>query len=277
MVEHFLLRDENSVTRERIFVSRFEFDVRMAAARAEVPIALGIADVDRHGYDVILQNIDDDELDRKMQLKTRADGTETCSWNVFKRFFRPRMLEAAHLRIVPTPESIGLGGGIVVMDITDLNDGKISYLYTDYLIVTAFDQALIERVHPTGQPGRPPDPSWKKARAVLAKLERNIEENQRDNPKYDHKRISIHEDLFVRPKSPDHLLGLMGIRNAIDASYMWPSNFLHHYEVPTIDGRIDPTAKPNEHLAAVGTAAHALLAFTEDDLRTQIPLPRTAP
>jgi hypothetical protein len=74
---HFLDEKVNSVTKERIFLAKFEFDVRLTAARAEFPITFGIADVDRFGYDVLLNNHDDDEYDRKVQLKTSAEEAGT--------------------------------------------------------------------------------------------------------------------------------------------------------------------------------------------------------
>lgn len=268
---HFLDEPENSVTRERIFLAKFEFDIRLAAARAGVPISLGIADVDRHGYDVILQNHDDDEHDRKVQLKTRSEDSETGEWKVFKRFFRPRMREATWLRIPFTPETIGLAGSIIVMDIIDPDEGEVRYRYTDYLIVRAFDLGIIERVISSGR-GRPKDPAQTKAQAVLRKLEQNVETDQAENSKYDHKRVAIPEELFVTAKSPDHLLGLLGIRNTIDDSFQWPNLFLQHsMSLPiSTKGEIQ-TIERNEHIAAVGSSVYALLNFTIDpDLTTRL-------
>jgi hypothetical protein len=221
-----------------------------------------------------MNNHDDDEYDRKVQLKTRAEEAETSGWRVFKRFFRPRRREAAQLGIPGTPETIGLGGCIILMDIVDLNQGTVEYRYTDQLVVSAFAQGIIARDEPP-YAGRGPrkEETASKARAVLSRLDRDIEEEHRDDAEYDHKRITIPADVFVTAKGPDHLLGLLWLRNIADDSFRWPNILLKETGLRwKDDGKIDLDNTPREVIARVAPAAHALLGFMADpDIRTPLP------
>lgn len=54
----FFAAPDNSVTRERIFFSRLSFDLKIAAARADYHLHLYEPDVDRDGFDIIVEDED---------------------------------------------------------------------------------------------------------------------------------------------------------------------------------------------------------------------------
>jgi hypothetical protein len=106
------------------------------------------------------------------------------------------------------------------MDIVDPNQGTFRYRYTDQLVVSAFAQGVLARDdRPYAGRGPRKEETMVTAKAVLSRLDRNIEEKHRDDAGYDHKRIAIPEEVFVTAKGPDHLLGLLWLRNTVDDSF----------------------------------------------------------
>lgn len=274
--KHFLERSENSVTREKIFVNRFEFDIRMAAARVETAISIGVADVDRNGYDVIL---DDEENSRKIQLKTVGAEADTSEWKVLKTFFRPPFEYVNKLGLKATLDNVGIGGSVVLMEISNFETGAVQYHYTDALIVRAFELELIKPAPTPPGPGHPKDPTWKKAYNVLRTLEIGVDEEQAKRQKdYDAKRVSIPEDLFLTIENSNQLLAVMGFHNTVDSSFRWPNLFLDHYlGIPlTSDGRIDFVTLSPEQVACLAPAATGLLQFTDGSIVTELKEPPAA-
>jgi hypothetical protein len=274
-IQHFLKQPENSVTREKIFLNRFEFDIRMAATRVQIPLSISIADVDRNGHDVTLDN---EEYSHKIQLKTVASKARTDKWEVFKRFFRPPIEYAERLGIVPSPETIGLGGGIVVMEISDFDTGEIKYHYTNELIVRAFELAIIKPALKEARSDRRTKAVQPKAYDLLRTLEHNFNEEKAKNKGYDPKRVDVARDLFITVKSPNHLLGILGFANSIDSSFQWPNLFLGHYlGLPrkTNNGMdsVLMTAPQSAYLAA---AANGLLQFSDESVVTDLREPPCA-
>lgn len=135
----FLAASENTVIRERMYFNLLFFELKLAAARRKYDIAIFEPEVDRSGFDVIL---DDRDLEKRFQLKTVIEGAKTASWEVHKRLLRPTYDDGELASW--SPMQCGLGGGLLVIDIS-LGDTsrELSYRYLDWHILTAFSDGLI--------------------------------------------------------------------------------------------------------------------------------------
>jgi|GEM_PF-5764733 len=275
---HFLSLPASTVTREKMFVNKFEFDVRLAAARVAMPISIAVADVDRHGNDVTLE---DEDYARKIQLKTVAPDAHTKEWTVFKTFFRPSIQHVERLGVPATPDTVGAGGGIVLMEISDFGTGEVIYHYTDALIVHAFEFGLINLPQQAPKRGRPKTDVARKASEVLRKLEVTQEQDKLNIENYDHKRVAVPEDLFVTLAGPNHLLGVLGFQNTVNSTHQWPNLFLENLlNTPRtqVDFLADPMAVSMIDLAILdrtkevyfAAAANALIGFTVGGLTTKL-------
>ena len=263
--KHFLDEPKNSVTRERIFLSRLEFDVRIAASRVCCPLSWALADVDREGFDITL---DDQDCQRKLQVKTVSPHAPTQQWRVFKHFLRPTIEFCDHMAFEISPEGVGLGGGVVLMRITDLDKGTVEYSYTDLFVIAAFASQLVIREQGKKRRGPTVTPQ-SQASQLLKKLSRNQDPEHDNDAKYDHTRVTIPDGLFLHAKSPDHLLAFAMLHNRADNSYSWPANFAKAYRrfhtddqgkaLPDIDKGI---------LSLARNGADCLIDLAHDRIRT---------
>ena len=157
----FLKDSENFVTREKIFLDRIMFDLKLAAAHARIPLQIFTPDVDRDGYDII---VDDADLERRFQLKSLLKSSATASWNIHKRLLRPTMYNAPSLGFEVSPEGVGIEGGVILIHIDDCDPScPVAYSYTDIFVLTALAGGLVV----PGQNNRA-----EQAREVLTRLHR---------------------------------------------------------------------------------------------------------
>src|SRR5579862_2551527 len=82
----FLNASSNTRTRERIFFHRLYYDLKIAAAARGYHLGLFEPDVDRDGFDIVL---DDRDQARQFQLKSATKSSKTNGWNTTLRFLRP--------------------------------------------------------------------------------------------------------------------------------------------------------------------------------------------
>jgi hypothetical protein len=191
----FLRRDANTVTRERLLFHCFCFDTCLAAARASYPLAVLSIEVDREGFDVVL---DDGDRERRVQLKV-VDGT-TGSWSVPKRLIRPEMPVAARLGFRDTMEGIGIGGAIVLMEYDTATPAlDVRYLFCDAHILAARAHGWINA---NGMPGSPSKVAQKK----VDELQTGIGSEQ----------IELSKGLFIKSRGPNHLLTLLELHSIED-------------------------------------------------------------
>ncbi len=153
--KHFLELPVNSVVREKIFANVLEGEMRLSATRAKVSIRLYPADVDKDGLDFL---VIDENRHRAIQTKTADEHARTGKWETFKSFLRPGIRTASKHQLVgfpPTHEGTSLGGGIVLMRITDLSLGTVEYWYTDFFVILAFSERLIMEGKRQGKKSKP--------------------------------------------------------------------------------------------------------------------------
>lgn len=189
----------NLVTRERIFFHRLAFDLKIAAARADYHLNLYVPDVDRDGFDII---VEDEDAIRSYQTKAVLSSGKIAHWKINVGFLRPA-LDAPYGH---APAEAGRGGGVILIEINDKTAaGAVSYSYTDFDIITAIEQGfLIQR--PTAGPkkrGKAPKPARQEAADKIAELWQAARL----------KKIFIPRTLFLQLKSPDDLLGVMRMRS----------------------------------------------------------------
>ena len=90
----FLNDPRNTASRERMFFNRLYFDLKLAAAARGYPLSIFEPEVDREGYDVV---IDDADMQRRFQLKIFTHSFQTSVWSL--RFSR---------RIIAAARSLGI-------------------------------------------------------------------------------------------------------------------------------------------------------------------------
>jgi hypothetical protein len=243
-LSQFLKSSINTTTRENIFFNKLYFDLTLAAAKNGYPLQVFIPEVDRFGFDVIL---DDGDVERRFQLKSFATSVGTASWDIYKRLLRPSYRNAAGLRFERSPEGVGLEGGVILIEIDDSSDEcPVTYYYTDIFIVTALALGLI-----TSERG-------KRDEQALTLLRRLCEGSGHD-------RASVPIRLFLKIRSPSALLAIGGF-HSVEDSYLWWVNLP---EALSNGFRVDQTPRLTDAdartlTANVGFAVQSLLSLIDE-------------
>lgn len=192
-LEVFLDEPKNTHAREQILMHRFFLDVKTAAARRGYYLNTYFDDVDHDGFDVIF---DDQDYIKKVQVKSvHKDGT-TGGWEIHKRMLRPSFELLDKLGFESSPEGEGSEGGVVLIEFSDSSkELDANYYYTDVFVLLLFYHCAIRRKH-------------KSSREAVEGIYREW----RVGSGYD--RISIPKAAFLKAKSADSLLSLMGLHSA---------------------------------------------------------------
>ena len=238
-LESFLFKEENSRTKESLVNYRLFYDLKLAAALSGYDLSLYTPDVDRDGFDIIL---DDQDSVRKIQLKTVLKNATTSSWHIHKTMLRPSMEFCEELGFEPTHSGTGVQGGVILMELDPQKDSMdIRYFYTDVFVITALHLGIVSR-------------SPKIRTTIFNSYYGNIR-NGSSNDK-----MPVPKSLFVEAKSPEHLLGLMALHNRIN--YGWWHHLINngkdHFLEPIDDSKLPA---PKNHLRE--TIADELLMLTE--------------
>lgn len=194
-LKDFFNKPNNSVTRERIFFNRLCYDIKIAAARIGVPLTIFEPEVDRDGFDII---IDDADNNRHFQLKTIVKTSTTNFWYINKRILRPNIFAGQKLMLYPA--DCGLGGGVMLISF-DASEGEpsIEYYYTDYFIIFAFYiRMILEKKHMLKQKTR-----YQWAAEFFMEIKNG---NPTD-------KMKINKKLFLKVKSADCLLAIAGFHS----------------------------------------------------------------
>jgi hypothetical protein len=241
-ITDFLKDNDNLGTREKIFIDRIRFDLKLAAAHASVPLQIFAPDVDRHGYDII---VDDADLERRFQLKSVLETVATAVWDIHKRLLRPIMDYAASLGFAHSSEGVGLGGGVILIKIHDRDPTcPVTYYYSDIFVLTALAEKLIVSA---------PDHRATQASDVLNRLRHGV----------GRERVPLPLGVFLKLRSAACLLSIGGFHST-EESYQWWGNLLiafregFHLETP-------PTNASNRAAAAQAKyAIEQLLSLTDE-------------
>lgn len=190
----YLYRQENSLAREATLTPRLIFDLKSAAAESDYELRIFTPDVDRDGYDVVL---DDGDNTRMIQLKSRAIDASTLNWGIHKRLLRPVKYWCEPLGHAPSPETVGLGGAVVLVEISCSSgqSPQVTYRFTDFPLIATFEAKLIQK-------GK-----GKLSSDKLQDFWRNLFSGPRTE------KITVPMSYFIRAKGPGELLALLCLHN----------------------------------------------------------------
>lgn len=193
----FLGDPMNSTSRERLLAHRLIYELKLASARAGVDLRVYEPDVDRDGFDLVLES--EDAL-RKVQTKVVQQDAATNSWCIHKGFLRPDPWFSEHHGLHPTVAGAGMNGAILVMNLAYPRDElQVTYWYFDMFVLTARELTLI----PSGAANE------KKILPFLGELSADPLRG----------RISVPSWMFVPVKDTDALLALLGMYSLRDRNW----------------------------------------------------------
>lgn len=177
-LSEFLKASNHSVSREAILRHRFLFDVGIAGAAAGYAMTVNIAEVDRDGHDVVVE--DSCGVARRVQLKSVSGNRD--------RFPVARRL------LCPAPHTDGC---VVLQAVRSIDDDNVAvdYEYTDRFVIQAFRRGILAR---RGWRGALPE--W------VTALDADIE---RGDP------VVLRRAVFVPVSGPAALLALMGLTSRV--------------------------------------------------------------
>lgn len=189
----FLDSPRNSRTRELIFTHRLIHDIQVAAAMNRYHFSVYQPEVDRDKYDLILDN---QEVSRKIQVKSVLSSSGTTQWSIGKGILRPNFRIAEYMEtFANSAEGIGVFGAVILVEATltgfKSNPINFCYYYTDLLTVLAFRLKIIFRNNSTSQ-------------KAIDKLFRNIFTG------FGGETVSVPKGAFVKVRFPESLLALLG-------------------------------------------------------------------
>lgn len=195
----------NMTTRERIFFSRLSFDLKIAASRAGYHLHVYEPDVDRDGFDIVLEDTNGGQI--WVQTKAVLSSAKTRQWKTFAEFIRPPVEHMDKFGL--DPMQCGRGGGIILIEIdTSSAQGQVNYSYTDYRILVALEKRYIVEEPVTAKLRRGKRP--RKVQDVAQDLIAALYTAEAKTP------ITLPRQVFLKVKEPDGLLALMGLQNTTD-------------------------------------------------------------
>jgi hypothetical protein len=252
-LQKFLNASVNTKTRERIFFNKFYFDVKLAAARRGYPLTMFEPEVDRGGFDVVL---DDADTTRHLQLKSATRSSGTKQWATTPRFLRPTLLDIERMQFESSPQGEGLGGGVVLLLIDDSSDlCPITYFYTDLFVIASLASGLIRQIGSSRRPAK--QTRREQAERIMHQL---YTERNRSAP------VKLPRGVFLEVKSPDCLLTIAGLHSLKQPAQMWSYNLSEAYGSSfNADESGDPDINLPKHVVArAHAAASALFTLVND-------------
>jgi hypothetical protein len=215
-LKQFLNASINSKTRERIFFNRLYFDIKLAAARRGYSLTVFEPEVDREGFDVVL---DDADTRRHLQLKSATISARTKRWTTTPRFLRPELREMEPMFFESSPQGEGLGGGVILILIDDATDVcPVRYFFTDLYIIAALSAGLLVQVGKSGNAVK--QLRRDQAKRVLHQLYEKCDHNAE---------LVLPLAVFLEVKSPDCLLAIAGLHSVEQGGQQWSPNLAAAY------------------------------------------------
>ena len=195
-LETYLFAPENSHSKESLINNRLFFDLKLAAAERGYFLNLYLPEVDKDGFDIIL---DDQDSLTKLQIKTVMKKAPTTSWKVHKALLRPSLLCCEQLGFESSPTGTGYQGGVILIEIDTGNGFVVNYYYTDIIVLLGIREKIIKLKSPPKQ-------------KTIDNLFSNLGEG------VSHEKIAVNKSMFIKAKNPAGLLALMGLHNTENTS-----------------------------------------------------------
>lgn len=136
-IGQFLSSEHNSVSREVLFTHRITYELKLASAHSGFDLRVFRPDVDRDGFDLLLEQR---SIVRLVQTKTVGARAKTSSWEVGCHLLHPSRKRAERLGF--TLPQIGLGDGLdgavlaIVFDVVG-DDIQVRYRVFDLSVAAA--------------------------------------------------------------------------------------------------------------------------------------------
>ncbi len=144
----FLYEPRNSKVKESIFNDKLFCDLKLAAAKSKRRLQVFVPEVDMDGTDVVLEL---ESNSRSMQLKT-SKTAGAHSWEIHPHLILPKYTLFGSLMSEicyggPAPDTIGLGGGfILIQPVFENNEvSKVNYFFTDIALIYLFSEGIIDK------------------------------------------------------------------------------------------------------------------------------------
>jgi hypothetical protein len=195
-LETYLFAPENGHSKESIINNKLFFDIKLAAAERGYFLNIYLPEVDKDGFDIIL---DDQDSLTKIQLKTVMKNAPTTSWNIHKTLLRPSYLYCEQLGFESSPTGTGYQGGIILIEIDAGNGLQVKYYYTDIIILLGIRENIIELNSP---------PTDKAINKLFVDLGSGLS----------HDKVAVNKNMFIKAKDPAGLLALAGLHNTANTS-----------------------------------------------------------
>lgn len=192
-LEEYLFKDSNSHSKESLVNNKLFYDLKLAAAKADYFLNIYTPEVDKDGFDIILD--DQDQL-LKVQLKTVMEKTTTNSWNIHKSLLRPHRYVCEDLGFESSPSGTGYQGGVIVIELEDSERSglQLSYYYTDIIIICGLRDGIIDKATP---------PILDTMKKFTTEINSGPANEKMPTPK----------SFFLKANSAEDLLALMGIHS----------------------------------------------------------------
>lgn len=194
----YLRKSTNASSRELLLTSRLIHDLTVAAAARQYDLLVYTPTVDCDGFDLI---IDDRDNLLPLQLKSMMSDGKVQDWAIHRHLLLPKIHEIEWFGFEPSAVGEGRGGGVLLIKI-QANDSSVDvqYQYTDIKILTAMWLGLIKLKKPS--------------RKRLERLRMELSETPGG-------KVNVPRSAFVKAKSPEHLLALMGMHSRHNTC--WPN------------------------------------------------------
>ena len=203
ILEKYLLNPKNSHSRESLVNDKLFFDLKLAAAERGYFLNIYTPEVDKDGFDIIL---DDHDTVIKIQLKTVMKAANVYQWDIHKSLLRPNRYICEDLGFEFSPTGTGYQGGVILIELGTKNGLTVDYYYTDIIIIAGIRDGIIDMANL---------PSKEKTDALFKQLSDGVS----------HQKISVHKTMFIKAKSPSSLLAFIGLHNTQNM-YAWK----HHIQ-----------------------------------------------
>jgi len=195
-LEIYLFDPANSHSKESLVNNQLFFDLKVAAAERGYFLNLYLPEVDKDGFDIIL---DDQDKLTKLQLKTVMKKASTVSWDIHKSLLRPNHLYCEELGFESSPTGTGYQGGVILVEIDAENGFRVDYYYTDIIILLGLREKIINLTSP---------PTEKAISKLFQGLGTGLSNGK----------IKVNKSMFIKANSPSGLLALIGLHNTANTA-----------------------------------------------------------
>lgn len=223
-LQTFLSDPGRSKSREYVLTTRLVFDLTVAAAAGGYNLLVYLPTVDCDGVDVIF---DDGYRVVPIQLKSIVKGGKASDWSVHRTLLRPKP-EATELYGFETSPT-GRGGGVILTTVEAVDEATldVAYAYTDIDVLSAIWFGILDC----------PDPQNKR----LQQLRKELQSDPKGS-------VDLPRSAFLRARSPQHLLAVMGLTSCFERSW--------RLDLQSLLAQLHPHRQPTQARQAVSEKAH---------------------